>query len=241
MIMQTFNKIEHNKFIDYFNIKENPTQIELDFYDKIEKYLKFIKWIPGLRMVWIWNSISMNCSSEDSDIDLFIVTTNETMWLNRIIITIIFQLLWVRKTATNHAGRFCLSFFSTIDWLDFSSWKIENDIYLYFWILYFKPILDYNSTYALFLDKNRSWANFSEYSSIFEKNKAYIKYIKNTNNKKDFLVIKIINNLLKKLFLPKTLKSYNKLNKPYWIIINNNMLKFHDNDIRKKVLEEIWL
>ena len=239
--MQKFDKYQHEKFIKYFKIKENPTQIELGFYDKTEEYIKFIKWIPGLRMVWIWNSISMNCSSEDSDIDLFIVTTNETMWLNRIIITIIFQLLWVRKTATNHAGRFCLSFFSTIDWLDFSSWKIENDIYLYFWILYFKPILDYNSTYALFLDKNRSWANFSEYSSIFEKNKAYIKYIKNTNNKKDFLVIKIINNLLKKLFLPKTLKSYNKLNKPYWIIINNNMLKFHDNDIRKKVLEEIWL
>ena len=240
--MQKFDKYQQEKFIKYFKIKENPTQIELDFYDKTEEYIKYIKWIPGLRMVWIWNSISMNCATKDSDIDLLIVTTNETIWLNRIIITIIFQLLWVRKTATNHAGRFCLSFFSTLEWLDFNSWKLENDIYLYFWVLYFKPVLDYGNTYSLFLNKNSSWVDFSDYSSILENNKTYIKYKKNVasfpwdgERIQDRGFVSVLNNFLKKLFLSKTLKSYEKLNKPYWIIINNDMLKFHDRDIRKKI------
>ncbi len=248
--MQKFDRKTHKQFIKYFNIKENPTQIELDFLEKTKKYIRFVKWIPGLRMVWIWNSISMNCSSRNSDIDLFIVTTQNSMWFNRIIITIIFQILWVRKNSKNHAWRFCLSFFSTLDWLDFSSWKIENDIYLYFWIVYFKPILDFNNTYSLFINKNKSWADFSEYNNIIEINKTYIK-IQNKNKCSSFLlskrkdsglsyeIIKFLNNILKKLFLPKTLKSYIKINKPYWIIINDNLLKFHNNDIRKNTAKKI--
>ena len=248
--MQVFTKNQHKKFKQYFNIKESPNQIELDFLSKTEKYLKFIKWIPGLRMVWVWNSVSMNCSSRDSDIDLLIVTTQNSMWLNRILITVIFQILWVRKNSKNHVGRFCLSFFSTLNWMNFNPWKIENDIYLYFWIIYFKPILDYNNTYSLFLEKNSSWANFSEYNDIIDNNKTFIK-IKDDKKCSPFLlskrkdsgfsyeIIKFLNNFFKKLFLSKTLKSYNKLNKPYWIIINDNMLKFHNNDIRKKIKEEL--
>jgi len=249
---EKFNKEQHQKFINYLNIKKEHSKIELKFYKKTEKYIKYIKWIPGLKMIWIWNSISMNCASKDSDIDLLIVSSSNTMWLNRILITLIFQILWVRKNEKNHAWRFCLSFFCTIKWLDFSSWKIKNDIYLYFWILYFKPILDYNNTYELFIEKNSSWADFSEYNDIIEYNKKYIKYtnnflpfpkwvpvgggIKNNITQK---IIWSINFIIKKIFLQKTLKHFKKIWKPYWIIINDNMLKFHNNDIRKKIKETI--
>jgi hypothetical protein len=61
----------------------------------------------------------MNCSKSSSDIDLYIVTTPKRMWLVRIFVTFIFQILLVRKDDKHHAGRFCLSFFSTTDALDF--------------------------------------------------------------------------------------------------------------------------
>ncbi len=231
---QCFNKSYHNKFIKYFWIKKEDSKIELDFYKKTEKYLKFIKWIPWLKMVWIWNSISMNCSTKDSDIDLLIVSSPNSMWLNRILITFIFQILGVRKNQRNHAWRFCLSFFTTTNWLDFSSWKIENDIYLYFWIIYFKPILSFNNTYELFIKKNNNWADFKEYWNILKNNKKYIKYSWKNNYE-----CKIINNLLKKIFLQKTLKHYNALWKPYWVIINDDLLKFHNWDIRQKIKKEL--
>jgi len=176
--MQNFNKNQHKKFINHFKIKEKESDIEKKYYKTTEKYLKFIKWIPWLKMVWIWNSISMNCATKDSDIDLFIVTSPNTMWLNRILITIIFQILWVRKTDKYHANRFCLSFFATTEWLNFKNWKIKDDIYLYFRIIYFKPILDFDNTYDLFIHKNTSWADFSDYKDIIKKNKTYIKYKK---------------------------------------------------------------
>lgn len=174
--MQKFSKKQHEKFINRFSVKDKPWKVEKTFYKKTEKYLKYIKWIPGLKMVWIWNSISMNSSSKDSDIDLFIVTSPHTMWLNRILITLIFAVMWVRKTDKYHAGRFCLSFFATTNGINFKSWKIKDDIYLYFWIIYFKPILDFDDTYKNFLKQNSSWADFSDYKDIIKENKKYIKY-----------------------------------------------------------------
>ncbi len=189
-------------------------------------------------MIWIWNSISMNCATKDSDIDLFIVTSPNRLWLVRILITLIFQILWVRKTAKKHAGRFCLSFFATTDGLNFSSFALKDDIYLYFRILYFKPILDFDNTYQSFLDKNSSWSDFSEYKNIINNHKPGIKFIKNTwIQESRFLTI--VNNLLKRMLITKTQKTFKKIWKPYWVIINDNMLKFHNNDIREKIRDEL--
>ncbi len=241
---QKFSKTLHEKFIKHFNIKETPNEIEKSFIKKTEKYVKYIKWIPWLKMVWIWNSISMNSATKESDIDLFIVTTPNSMWLNRIFITFIFQILWVRKSHKKHAWRFCLSFFATTDWLDFSDWKIDNDIYLYFWIVYFKPILDIDNTYRLFIEKNSNWADFSEYlphpwiPSPLEEKEA-TKDTPPLLQRRGGWGVRGLNKILKKIFLPRTLKHYNSLWKPYWVIINDNMLKFHDWDIREKTKKEL--
>ena len=237
--MQKFSKIQKEKFDKIFWNKNQSSEIEKEFYRKTIKYLKFIKWLPGLKMVWIGNSISMNSATKNSDIDLFIVTSPNSMWFVRIFVTLIFQVLAVRKTRKKHAGRFCLSFFATTNWLDFSKFALKEDPYLYFWILYFKPILDYSDTYKLFLEKNKSWADFSEYEDIFEENKKYIKYKKTPLLTREGLGVGFINKILKKIFLPKTLNHYKKIWKPFWVIINDDLLKFHNWDIRKKIAEKI--
>jgi hypothetical protein len=115
--------------------------------------------------------------------------------------------------------------------MNFSSFKIENDIYLYFWIIYFKPILDYDNTYNLFLEKNSSWADFSEYKDIIDENKNGVIYktpplipplpVEEKNCRKNCsysflqkggrLGLGSLNSLLKKIFLKKTIKHYNKI------------------------------
>jgi len=239
-MIQKYTYSEKQKFDKLFKNKVLETDIEKKFYKKTEKYLKFISWIPWIQMVGVWNSISMNSAKKKSDIDLFIVSENNRMWFVRILVTLIFQVLWVRKTPKKHAGRFCLSFFCEIEWLDFSSFALKKDPYLYFWILYFKPILDYSNTYNLFIEKNKSWADFWEFENILENNKKYIKYKKNINSLslKYFSILKYINSFLKKIFLTKTLKHYKKIGKPYGVIINNIMLKFHNWDVRKKIADK---
>ena len=234
---QFFDKKYHEKFKTYIWIKEEENELIKKFYTKIYKYINIIKYLPWLKMVWVWNSISMNSANNESDIDLYIVTSNNSMWFNRIIITLMFQLLWVRKNNKKHSFRFCLSFFSTIKWIDFSSFKIENDIYLYFWIVYFKPILNYDNTYENFININKKWANFDEYNNILENNKKYIKFRwKSFNENK---ITFFLDNLFKNIFIKKTNDKFEKIWKPYWVIINNNLLKFHNNDIRKIIKKEL--
>ena len=239
---QYFQEDYHNKFKTYFWIKNSPSKIEEAFYKKTKKYIGYIKWIPWLKMIWVWNSISMNYSTKESDIDLFIITSPNRLWFVRIIITFIFSILWIRKTKNKHAWRFCLSFFATTNLLDFSDFAIKDDIYLYFRIIYFKPILDYDHTYDLFLEKNTLWADFSEYTDIIENNKKYIKFSSPSIRLKGRIrdgLLNFLNTLFKKIFLPKTLKHFEKIWKPFWVIINDDLLKFHNNDIRKKIRDDL--
>lgn len=235
---QVFGEKIFNNFKKEFKIKENYSEIEKKYLEKTYKYIKFIKWIPGIKMIWIWNSLAMKSASENSDIDLFIVTEKNSMWFVRIFVTFIFQVLWVRKDDKNHAWRFCLSFFATIDGMVFSNFKIENDIYLYFRIVYFKPIFVKDETYKKFIEKNESWANFDDYKDILKENENFIKYKSKTFLKFNFL-ISFFDKICKKIFLPKTLKHFEKIWKPFGVIINNDLLKFHNNDIRKEISKNL--
>lgn len=235
---QIFGEKIFNNFKKYFKIKEEYSKEEKKYFDKAYKYIKYIKWIPWIKMIWIWNSLAMKSATESSDIDLYIVTDKNAMWFVRIFVTFIFQIFWARKDEKNHAGRFCLSFFSTIDWMDFWKFKIENDIYLYFRIVYFKPILDYNETYKKFLEINSNWANFDDYKDIIEENKKFIKYKKNKKWSNIFFVW-FFDKILKKIFLPKTLNHFERIWKPYGVIINDDLLKFHNWDIRQEISKKL--
>ena len=252
-MQQTYTQEDKEKFDNLFWNRAFPWEVEWEYIEKTKKYLKFIKWIPWIRLVWIGNSIAMNSATLESDIDLLIVTEKNRMWLVRIMCTFIFQILWVRKNDKHHAGRFCLSFFCTLEWLDFSRFALEKDPYLYFWLLSFKPLLDYNDSYKLFLEKNTSWANLSHFEDIIIENRWYIEYSKDSkhsstedfstlnrdsNNSISTKILHYFDHLCKKLFLPKTLSHYEKIWRPYGVIINNEMLKFHNWDIRKEIAEK---
>lgn len=235
--MLNYSKKNFTQFKNYFSIKNKPWSIENNLIKKANKYIKLLKYIPWIKMVAIWNSVAMNYAKDDSDIDLFIITSPKRIWIVRILTTLIFELLWVRKTTKFHAKRFCLSFFSTTDWMNFKDFAIENDIYLYFWIVYLKPILDFDNTFDTFL-ASQTWADFSDYKVLIEENKKFIKFLWNSFWNK-CKILDYIDNILEKIFLPKTIKSYELLWKPYGIIINKNMLKFHDHDIRKEIKKEL--
>lgn len=48
-----------------------------------------------------------------------------------------------------------------------------------------------------------------------------------------FSFLSLFEHLIKKFWLPRTLKTYERLGKPWGVFISDTMLKFHDNDQRK--------
>jgi hypothetical protein len=103
----------------------------------------------------------MYATHDDSDIDLLIVTQPSMIWFVRFFATIILWISGVWRHGEDVAGNFCLSFFVTTDALDFSQISIEDDIYLYYWIYYLKPIFDRDASYERFLMVN-GWVDLDE-------------------------------------------------------------------------------
>jgi len=59
--------------------------------------------------------------------------------------------------------------------MNFKNFVLENDVYLYFWVVYLKPILDFDNTFDNFI-KSQSWADFQEYKNLIKENKKFIRF-----------------------------------------------------------------
>lgn len=236
--MLLFKEEEHKKFIEYFNIKKEPWDYEKALLKKVKLYIPFLVLFPWILFVGIGNSLSMNTCHKDSDIDLFIITKQKRLWFVRFFVTLYFFLLWQRKTEKKHAWKFCLSFFITEESMNFEKISLEKDIYLFFRILHMKPLIDINDSYEKFILENKKWCNFDTFAEIIENNKNYI-LIKKDKKNKNWIFWNLIEKIIKKIWFPKTLRSSQRLWSPFWLIIDENMLKFHNDDKRKIIKDSI--
>lgn len=221
------SELEHLKKL--LKVKDAPCKYEKNLWNIVKDQQKFFEKIPGILSICVCNSLSMNAAHKNSDIDLFVITQKNRLWTARFFLTIYCQIRWIRKTNRNHAGKFCLSFFIDNTAYDFSNIALPKDPYLTLWLRTLHPIINRHHSFEQFINANSSLISNSEnpyYNADFQKYKL---------KKESFLLTKcfdISEMILKTLFIEKTKKSFQKLWKPYWIIINDHMLKFHNNDKR---------
>ncbi len=183
----------------------------------------------SIQLVALCNSRAMGEHSENSDIDLFIITKKWRLWTGRFLVTVISSLLDIRRRNTHGLSKwspeyikktkdkFCLSFFITEDAMNLDPIRIENDIYLDKWIQTLVPLVNKNNTLERFQEANSK------------------KIPSEKGNKQKFrhFIFSIPENIIKHFWLPETLTTYEKLWKPWWVVISDTMLKFHDNDQRE--------
>lgn len=116
--------------------------LEKQMWRKVKKYMRFLNFVPFLRMVAVCNNLAFSNLNPNSDIDLFIVAKTGRLFIVRIFVTGVLHLLGVRRHENKVAGRFCLSFFVDDSSLDLSSIAIEDDVYLKVWIKTLVPLID---------------------------------------------------------------------------------------------------
>jgi len=221
-----------------------------------KKGVKVLKFLPFIKLVGICNNSGNNNSKKDSDIDLFIVTSKNRMYLARFFITLVLSLMRLRRHGEKVVDRLCLSFYTTEDNLDFEKIKIgHDDIYLVYWIANIFPIYD-RGGYEKFLSNN-IWIK-KYLPNMLAKHGSLERQIK--DNYFSGASVKLFENILGgrfgnlvELFLKKVqIEKMSKNNKSLAkendtrVIISDNMLKFHENDRRdfyqnkfKQQLEEI--
>ena len=89
--------------------RRNNYRTSLKRFIKIRRYLKPLRHFPYIRAVAISGSQALGNGSQASDIDLFIITSRDRIWLARTIVSFYFHLLGERRHGRYIANRFCLN------------------------------------------------------------------------------------------------------------------------------------
>ncbi|MCK5416285.1 hypothetical protein KAI92_02560 [Candidatus Parcubacteria bacterium] len=196
---------------------------------------RIFKIIPWIRMIAIGNLIGSNNLRDESDIDLFIITQKNRIWITRFFTVLIIKFLGVRPKINNTKNKICLSFFISEDNLDMENLRIENDIYFTYWLANLTPIFDINCYYDKLIKEN-SWL----IKKLPNWQKTKISNHRNIGKPFSEICSKMIDIIIGSL--EKTVKKYQlkilpdklkrKMNKDKSVIINDKILKLIPNDKR---------
>ena len=241
--LETNNTLEFDQGFYFLPNRREIVQTRKQRYlitqEKIKRHLKYIKLIsriPTVQAIFICNTLSYLNAQTDSDIDLFIITKNNKIWSTRLSAALLMKILNKRPTKTDQKNKICLSFFITEDNLNLEKLAIQNDIYFYYWISQLLPIYDPTNLQSKFSQEN-SWLkghlpNFSPKvtNTRWTINKSFLKFPTVT----EFIARKI---QLKKM--PKHLHKLSQEDNTN-VIINDRVLKFHDQDKRVQIREQLF-
>ena len=210
-----------------------------------------LRYVPFIRGIFICNTVASASTTDNSDIDVFIVVKKNRIWLSRLLITLVLNFFDLRRTKKKIKDKICLSFYVADNNLNLSNICIEQpDIYLMYWLDQLIPVYDPDDFREKILKKN-NWAK-KYLPNAFRKYKLLSRWkVDDTDFTK-----KIKNNLDKILrnnfgiFLESQTKKLQKIkmNRNYSsiqnesdsrVVISDNMLKFHEND-RREYYKNMW-
>ena len=106
-----------------------------------KRAVSILKSIPFIEMIGVCNTVGLNNASEKSDIDLLIITRPHTIWVTRLLVMLLTQIMGLRIHNSIHTDKLCLSFFVDTKSLDFSQLRSrERDTHFAFWLAGIMPI-----------------------------------------------------------------------------------------------------
>jgi len=218
-------------------------------FSLVLKAVNLIKFIPFIKLVSVCNNLAGFNAKKESDIDLFIIVKEGRLWLTRLVLVFLIAVLGLRPPKEKVQDKLCLSFYVTNNNLDLSQIKIAtDDIYLTYWLATLFPVYQREDYYNKLMQTN-SW--LSKYLPEYERKKISLRYkIEDTRfskwvyqTKEKFLSgiwgdwfegwTKSIQ--LKKISQKKKDIAVSNKN---WVVMSDEMLKFHEDDRRMVFLEK---
>jgi len=231
----------------YLSRKTNNNLVEAKF-KKVVRLVKVYRFLPFVRMIAICNSLAYSNANRDSDIDLFIISRRNQIWLARFFTIIIIKLLGQRPEAQNRRDTFCLSFFIDEDKLNIESGRLhKEDIYYPYWVSQLLPVYNPDGLYEKFLLANNWYHQYlpQAYANNF------LAEVKET--KASSFWGKVIGFILYPPFLGSWLYNFYRrsqvkiidrnlqkiVNIDTRVIVSETMLKFYPND-RRELFYKKW-
>jgi hypothetical protein len=217
-------------------------KIAAERWKKVKKVLKFIQCVPFLKMAAVCNSLAIDNSTKDADIDFFVIAGKKRIWLVRFMVTFTVWIIGEWRHKNKIAGKICLSFYVTEEFLNLGSLAIKPyDIYLANWVHWLRPVIIRGNTYEEFIFENQ-WAkdyllNFGKirntYHPEFKENKIAVsvrKILEKISGGWVGNLKEAVFRFFQKIKISRNLKPHAILTA---VIISDKVLKFHENDKRE--------
>ncbi|MBI2051022.1 MAG: hypothetical protein HYT31_04445 [Parcubacteria group bacterium] len=120
--------------------------------------LHLLSYMPFVRALFICNSLALENTTHQSDVDVVVVAKTGGVWWARLFSLVLLSLLRRRPGQAGGRPKICLSFFIDEAHLDVRTLRMSgNDIDFAYWIAHFYPIYDTGNAYLRFWAANYPW------------------------------------------------------------------------------------
>jgi len=238
----TFNKIIFEKDGFYFLPgREELINTRRERYNYANYKIKlarrasrFFKLLSSVKLVAVSNLIGHHNLRNESDIDIFIVSSPHRLWLTRLFCTGLMKIMHKRPTKECKKNKMCLSFYASVDGLAMEPLRFEpSDPYFDHWFLGLYPIYDADK-YLAYLRFKNPWLIKSFPNSLLLKEKFPDNYFSRSWGERIFLGFgDFLNFLAKKIqlaIMPPALKKM--ANRETGVVVTDSVLRFYLNDRR---------
>lgn len=187
---------------------------------------KLISKIPTVKFVGITGALAMNNANKDDDIDLIIITKNNTLWLTRLCVYCLLHTtsyILRKPRVKNERDALCLNM-----WLDEEDmiWdKSDRNLYTAHEIAQIVPLVNKSNAYEKFLYKNKWILDFWPNATVVQKFES--------PGTKHCALCTILETIA---FWPQYLYMKNKITRE---VITPTRAIFHPNDWGKIVLSKL--
>ncbi|PIR13369.1 hypothetical protein COV49_02530 [Candidatus Falkowbacteria bacterium CG11_big_fil_rev_8_21_14_0_20_39_10] len=229
---------------------------------------RVFKLVPWIKMMAVGNIIGAHNLKNEGDIDLFIITAKNRIWLARFFCVGIIKLLNLRPKPGQEKDKICLSFFVSEDNLDLRDLRLgqkgtkfpacasplasarragnlvpQGDIYFNYWLAGLVPIFNINNTYEKFIKANSWLRDF--FPNWRESGASHRRDVGRPLPKLYYYILDFVfgwaEGLMQKFqikILPDNLK--NLINKDTRTVVNDRVIKLYSNDRREEYREKFY-
>lgn len=198
-----------------------------------KKIISILSFIPTIQLIGISGALSMNNCDKDDDIDLFVITNKNSLWITRFFLLLILQFLNKRRKRFDNKtkDKICLNLL--IDESRIAFKKERHDLYTAHEIVQMIPIFEKNNMYEKFIKSNIWVKKFLANSIKYRANKNYMQ--KNTETVFS-VVLCFIFRICALERLAKHFQHWYMKNHITSETVSDHILAFHPIDQREKTL-----
>jgi len=196
--------------------------------------VRILSIIPSIHLMGVSGGLAMNNTDEKDDIDLFFIVHPGTMWITRLLVLLILQLMGRRRKVgdTQTIDKICSNMF--VDTKHLSIPLKEQDLYTAHEVLQMIPLYEIEGAYTNFLLEN-TWTKKYLPTAWEEKCKKSFK--------ENVLRSKNINSILISLFFlleipSKYIQRWYMKNHMTTEVITDSVLRFHPRDVRLSIRQQ---